>query len=137
MNTEIQTEITIGIDVSQRYLDVYIRPLDQHVRVENERQAIEGLIQQLKTHRPDRVLIESTGRLELPFVCAASNVGLPVVVCDAAKVRQFAKAAGAKVTATSSSTEKLARLEELGADHLINYKELPDWGAKARELTGG
>lgn len=50
---------------------------------------------------------------------------------------QFAKAAGAKVIATSSSTEKLARLEELGADHLINYKEVPDWGVKARELTGG
>ncbi|MEK9821802.1 MAG: NAD(P)-dependent alcohol dehydrogenase [Gammaproteobacteria bacterium] len=50
---------------------------------------------------------------------------------------QFAKAAGAKVIATSSSTEKLARLEELGADHLINYKEVADWGVKARELTGG
>lgn len=110
MNTEIQTEITIGIDVSQRYLDVYIRPLDQHVRVENERQAIEGLIQQLKTHRPDRVLIESTGRLELPFVCAASNVGLPVVVCDAAKVRQFAKAAG-----------RLAKTDQLDAEDIAHY----------------
>lgn len=50
---------------------------------------------------------------------------------------QFAKAAGCRVIATSSSEEKLARLKELGADHLINYKETPDWGVKARELTGG
>ncbi len=50
---------------------------------------------------------------------------------------QFAKAAGCKVIATSSSDEKLAHLKELGADELINYKETPDWGAKARELTGG
>jgi NADPH:quinone reductase-like Zn-dependent oxidoreductase len=50
---------------------------------------------------------------------------------------QFAKAAGCRVIATSSSDEKLARLKELGADELINYKETPDWGAKARELTGG
>lgn len=50
---------------------------------------------------------------------------------------QFAKAAGCRVIATSSSDEKLARLKELGADHLINYKETPDWGVKARELTGG
>ena len=50
---------------------------------------------------------------------------------------QFAKAAGARVIATSSSGEKLERLHELGADHLINYKETPAWGAKALEITGG
>lgn len=50
---------------------------------------------------------------------------------------QFAKAAGARVIATSSSGEKLERLRELGADHLINYKETPAWGAKALEITGG
>lgn len=50
---------------------------------------------------------------------------------------QFAKAAGARVIATSSSNEKLARLTELGADHVINYKETPKWGYAAKELTGG
>ena len=50
---------------------------------------------------------------------------------------QFAKAAGARVIATSSSPAKLERLQALGADHLINYRETPNWGAKARELTGG
>ncbi|MBX9608156.1 MAG: NAD(P)-dependent alcohol dehydrogenase [Gammaproteobacteria bacterium] len=50
---------------------------------------------------------------------------------------QFAKAAGARVISTSSSAAKLERLATLGADHLVNYKETPDWGVKARELTGG
>jgi|TARA_R100001244_G_scaffold86820_3_gene66326 NADPH:quinone reductase-like Zn-dependent oxidoreductase len=50
---------------------------------------------------------------------------------------QFAKAAGATVIATSSSNEKLARLKEMGADHLINYKEVEAWGPKVLELTGG
>lgn len=50
---------------------------------------------------------------------------------------QFAKAAGATVIATSSSGEKLERLKDLGADHLINYKEIQAWGVKALELTGG
>jgi NADPH:quinone reductase-like Zn-dependent oxidoreductase len=50
---------------------------------------------------------------------------------------QFAKAAGAKVIATSSSDAKLEKLKALGADHLINYKETPEWGKKAFELTGG
>ncbi|KAK7428585.1 hypothetical protein QQZ08_004846 [Neonectria magnoliae] len=50
---------------------------------------------------------------------------------------QFAKAAGAKVIATTSSSEKAKLLEKLGADHIINYKETPEWGEKAKELTGG
>ena len=50
---------------------------------------------------------------------------------------QMAKAAGARVIATSSSEAKLERLKSLGADELINYKEVTAWGAKALELTGG
>lgn len=50
---------------------------------------------------------------------------------------QFAKAMGAQVIATSSSNEKLARAQKLGADHLINYRTTPDWGKKALELTNG
>lgn len=50
---------------------------------------------------------------------------------------QFAKMAGATVIATSSSDEKLERLRDLGADHLINYRSNPEWGRTAWELTGG
>jgi NADPH:quinone reductase-like Zn-dependent oxidoreductase len=50
---------------------------------------------------------------------------------------QFAKAAGARVIATSSSEEKLEKLKRLGADDLINYKATPSWGEKAKALTDG
>jgi NADPH:quinone reductase-like Zn-dependent oxidoreductase len=50
---------------------------------------------------------------------------------------QFAKAAGARVIATSSSDEKMERLKRLGADEVINYKAVPDWGRKVKELTDG
>ncbi|RTE76736.1 hypothetical protein BHE90_008810 [Fusarium euwallaceae] len=48
---------------------------------------------------------------------------------------QFAKAAGAHVIATTSSAEKADRLKKLGADHIINYKENPNWGQLAKSLT--
>jgi NADPH:quinone reductase-like Zn-dependent oxidoreductase len=50
---------------------------------------------------------------------------------------QIAKLMGATVIATSSSDEKLGRLEALGANHTINYKSDPEWGATVRRLTGG
>jgi NADPH:quinone reductase-like Zn-dependent oxidoreductase len=49
----------------------------------------------------------------------------------------FAKAAGAVVIATSSTPEKLERLKALGADHVINYREVEKWGEVALALTDG
>jgi NADPH:quinone reductase-like Zn-dependent oxidoreductase len=50
---------------------------------------------------------------------------------------QLARAAGAKVYATSSSAEKRKRLESLGAVATFDYKELPKWGDAVRAATGG
>ncbi len=49
---------------------------------------------------------------------------------------QFAKLCGARVIATSSSDAKLERVLKLGASDGINYKATPEWGGRARELTG-
>jgi NADPH:quinone reductase-like Zn-dependent oxidoreductase len=49
---------------------------------------------------------------------------------------QLAKAAGARVIATSSQPAKIEHLEALGADWVLNYKEVPEWG-KAIAKAGG
>jgi NADPH:quinone reductase-like Zn-dependent oxidoreductase len=75
------------------------------------------------------------------FVDNAIRPGSTVLVQGSGGVSvfalQLAKAAGARVIATSSSDAKLERLKALGADELINYKENPAWGMKALDLTGG
>ena len=50
---------------------------------------------------------------------------------------QIAKAMGATVIATSSSDEKLERIRQLGADHLVNYRREGNWGERVRQLTHG
>jgi NADPH:quinone reductase-like Zn-dependent oxidoreductase len=50
---------------------------------------------------------------------------------------QWAKAAGAHVVVTSSSSAKLHRARALGADILINYRTTPDWAVAARHALGG
>jgi NADPH:quinone reductase-like Zn-dependent oxidoreductase len=50
---------------------------------------------------------------------------------------KLAKAAGAQVIATSSSDEKLERMKALGADHVVNYREVPEWGAYVKQHFGG
>ena len=50
---------------------------------------------------------------------------------------QIAKHHGARVLAITSSDQKAARLQELGADATFNYKQNPDWASWALEQTGG
>ncbi|MBL8022300.1 MAG: NAD(P)-dependent alcohol dehydrogenase [Leptospirales bacterium] len=48
---------------------------------------------------------------------------------------QFAKMMGAVVIVTSSSGEKLAKAQALGADHVINYRDKPAWSKEVRRIT--
>jgi NADPH:quinone reductase-like Zn-dependent oxidoreductase len=51
---------------------------------------------------------------------------------------QFAQMHGARTILLSSSDAKLERARSLvGADHLVNYRSVPDWRKAARDLTGG
>lgn len=50
---------------------------------------------------------------------------------------QFARLAGARVIATSSSDEKRTRVKQLGADETINYRSVAEWGDQVRQLTAG
>lgn len=50
---------------------------------------------------------------------------------------QFARLAGARVVATTSSADKAERLRALGADTVLDYRADPDWGRHAREAADG
>jgi NADPH:quinone reductase-like Zn-dependent oxidoreductase len=77
-----------------------------------------ALITQGKLKAGDSVLVQGTGGVSLFAL-------------------QFAKITGARVIITSSSDEKLARASKLGASDGINYRSLPDWEKRVRELTDG
>jgi NADPH:quinone reductase-like Zn-dependent oxidoreductase len=50
---------------------------------------------------------------------------------------QFAVALQATAIITSSSALKLSRARELGATHLINYRDTPEWAPVVLAATGG
>jgi len=50
---------------------------------------------------------------------------------------QFAHALGAEVILTSSSDKKLQIGAQLGATHLINYLDNPDWAGEVKRITAG
>ncbi|BBM01135.1 hypothetical protein [Microbulbifer sp. GL-2] len=75
-------EINVGIDTGSKQLDIFVRPTGQFFSVTNDKNGIKHDIKRLQPLKPKRVLIESTERLELEFVCAAHKAELPIIVCN-------------------------------------------------------
>ena len=49
---------------------------------------------------------------------------------------QFAKIFGASVISTTGNEDKVERLQQLGADEIINYRTREDWDSAVMEFTG-
>jgi transposase len=86
-----------GIDVSKDWLDVYVYPGGQSWRVEN---SLVGL-RRLQRHfdeqglRPDRIVLEATGKYHREAFRTLSAWGYGVVVVNPLRARLFAQACGA------------------------------------------
>ncbi|WP_299695366.1 NAD(P)-dependent alcohol dehydrogenase [Hydrocarboniphaga sp.] len=98
---------------------------------------------------PDGLSFQEGATLPCAAVTAwsALHCGLPLLAGQTVLVQgtggvsifalQLAKSFGCRVIATTSSAEKAGRLRQLGADEVVNYAQVPEWGAAVRELTGG
>ena len=94
MNTNTLQNINVGVDTGKSQLDIYIRPLDIYFTVPNTDKGISDAIKAIKKHKPQRVVIEATGRLEMPFIFACDKAKLPYVIANPLHVKRFAGAIG-------------------------------------------
>ena len=77
-----------------------------------------GLVVEGGLKMGDKVLIEGSGGMSIFAL-------------------QMAKAAGARIFATTSSEAKAERLKAMGAEAVVNYKEDERWGKTIFKLSGG
>ena len=94
MNTKTNQSVNVGVDTGKFQLDIYIRPLDIYFTVSNDEKGIKEAIKIIKIHAPGRIIIEATGRLEMPFIIACANANLPFVVANPIHIKRFAGAIG-------------------------------------------
>ncbi|QPK06287.1 IS110 family transposase [Vibrio kanaloae] len=94
MNTNTLQNINVGVDTGKSQLDIYIRPLDIYFTVPNTDKGISDAIKTIKKHKPQRVVIEAKGRLEMLFILACDKAKLPYAVANPLRIKRFAEAIG-------------------------------------------
>jgi transposase len=104
--------VFVGIDVSQDFLDVGVRPSGERFRVPYDGDGMEALVGRVQPLRPTRIVLEATGKLEAPLVARLQMARLTPVVVNPRQVRDFAKATG-----------ELAKSDGIDADVLAHFGE--------------
>jgi transposase len=112
MKTQTNQNINVGVDTGKHQLDIYIRPLDIYFTVSNDDKGIKEAVKTIKKHQPERIVIEATGRLEMPFILACANANLPFTIANPIHVKRFAGAIGQR-----------AKTDKLDAQLIAHYSE--------------
>jgi transposase len=122
MHTHTIKKINVGVDTGKSQLDIYIRPLNIFFTVSNNEKGIIEAINKIKIHNPVRVVIEATGRLEIPFILACSKVNLPFVIANPMHVRKFAGAIGQRSKNDRLDAELIAHYADAIKPNLTTLK---------------
>ena len=84
----------IGIDVSKARLDVAVLPLAQDQSFANDEAGVTALVAWANALKPDLIVLEATGGLQMLATGMLAAAGLPVAVVNPRQMRDFAKATG-------------------------------------------
>lgn len=141
MNTNLkQNEINVGVDTGKFFLDIHIRPLDIFFTVANDDKGIKEALSIIKKHKPIRIIIEATGRLEHQFILACSKASLPFVLANPIHVRRFAGAIGQTAKTDKLDAKLIAHFGEAIKPKLSSIKPefialMADLVARRNQLT--
>ena len=102
----------VKIEVNEKgYFDV-VETLDIFFTVSNDEKGIQEAVKTIKQYQPERIIIEATGRLEMPFIMACAKANLPFVIANPIHIKRFAGAIGQR-----------AKTDKLDAKLIAHYGE--------------
>lgn len=107
-----QASIYVGIDVSKGRLDVAIGEQGEFWNVANDEKGIAKLVERMKEVRPELIVLESTGGLELPVMGELYACKIPVALVNPGRVREFARSIGLLAKTDKLDARLLARFAE-------------------------
>ncbi len=131
----------VGVDVSKDRLDVAVLPSGESWSTANQDEDIQSLVKQIRSLKPELIVLEATARLELPLAVALAAKGLPVAIVNPRQVREFARASNILAKTDRIDAQVLARFGEKMRPEVRPLKdeetrELTALMARRRQLVG-
>lgn len=130
----------VGIDVCQKYLDVYVRPVAKLFQVTNDEIGINSLVQTLSNIQPELIVLEATGGMEIDVTIKLTQAGLAVAAINPRQARDFAKATGQLAKTDAIDARVLAHFADAIRPEVRQIsdessRQLEDLVARRRQLS--
>ena len=122
MKKDTNQNVTVGVDTGKFQLDIFLRPLDIYFTVPNDEKGIKKAIDKIKQHEPERVVIEATGWLEMPFIMECAKAKLPFVIANPIHIKRFAGAIGQRAKTDKLDAQLIAHYGDVIKSKLSQLK---------------
>ena len=103
----------VGIDVSKERLDLFIRPSQEHLLLENTDIGFSKLIEKFSNSKPSLIVLESTGGYELKVLEALSKAGFKVALVNPLYIKRFGQSGGTKAKTDKIDSSIIAHYAEV------------------------
>lgn len=122
--------VYVGVDVAKHILDLAVTNSKETKQFNNDHKGITSAVSYIAGLKPVKVILEATGKYEIPLAAELQVNRLPVVIVNPRQVRDFARATG-----VLAKTDRIdARILALfGLQVQPEIRLLPD--QKAREMS--
>jgi transposase len=130
----------VGIDVCQKYLDVYVRPAGKLFQVTNNEVGIIKLVQSLIEIQPELIVLEATGGMEINAAIKLTEAELAVAIINPRQARDFAKAIGQLAKTDAIDAKVLAHFADAIRPEVRQIsdessRQLEDLVARRRQIS--
>ena len=130
----------VGVDVAKAHVDVCYYPTGEGFRVSRDATGLEQVVERLRQVSPELIVLEATGGFERVVTATLGGAGLPIVVVNPRRIRDFAGALGRLAKTDRIDAEVIARfaatvrpeVRPLPDETMVHFAEL---AARRRQLV--
>jgi transposase len=120
----------VGIDIAKRQFNLHLLPEEKAAQYDNNARGIARCCRLLTRFLPEGIVLEATGGYEQALTLELQAAGLPVIVVNPRRVRDYARSMGHTAKTDAIDAKVLA---EFATSPWLTPRELPD--AHARQRT--
>jgi len=120
----------VGIDIAKYHFDLHLLPEGKTARYANTSEGIHQCRLFLAQVQPERIVLEATGGYELALTMELQTVGMPVIVVNPRRIRDYARSQGLLAKTDRIDARVIA---EFATGPRVQVRPLPDARARQRQ----
>jgi len=125
-----EESVYVGVDVAKNTLDIAVSNLKETRQFNNDHKGITSAVSYIASLKPAKIVLEATGKYEIPLATELQANRMPVVIVNPRQVRDYARATGVLAKTDRIDAQILALF---GMQVKPEVRLLPD--QKAREMS--